>query len=123
MQSNETKDERVTLRWPEEIKETLLTRAGVNHRSLSSEVRELLTYARNTILDDTIVDVQSWKNCRNTSISLTPRLKSWLHSRAQLNDRPVQAEILLLVSFALDHIMERDIAILIAADPAGHAPG
>lgn len=123
MQSNETKDERVTLRWPEEIKETLLNRAGVNHRSLSSEVRELLTYARNTISDDTIVDVPSWKNCRNTSISLTPRLKSWLNSRAQINDRPVQAEILLLVSFALDHIMERDIATLIAVDQAGHAPG
>lgn len=108
----ESRTERITLRWPLQIHETLVERARARGRSVSAEVRELLTYARNTIQPETFVQVESYSDRPSTSVSLTPRLRSWLFSRAQYHDRTVQMELLMLVTFALEHIMERDLAWL-----------
>lgn len=80
-------------------------------RSISAEVRELLTYARNTV-DDQLITVDTYSKQKSTSVSITPRLRHWLVSRVQYNDRTIQVELLSLVTFALNHIMERDLALL-----------
>ena len=81
-------------------------------RSISAEVRELLTFARNHIQPEQLISVPAYQNEKSTSVSLTPRLRHWLHSRAQYNDRSVQVELVSLLAYALDLIMERDLAML-----------
>lgn len=95
-------------------------------RSVSAEVRELLTYARNSISDTQMISVGDYSKTRSTSVSITPRLRRWLEARAQYNDRSIQVELLALVSYALDDIMERDLRALSEhphTGPAEPAPG
>lgn len=112
MRPTETKTDRISIRWPSEVKERIQMRAERHYRSMSSEVRELLTYARNTIEENAIVEVPNWKTSALTSVALTPSLRNWLCFQASYYDRPVQSEILRLVVFALDDIMERELALL-----------
>lgn len=103
----------------------LRQRARQNQRSLSAEVRELLTYARNTMTPGVVISTPTYQDSPSTSVSLTPRLKAWLNSQALYNDRTLQVELLMLVVFALEDIMERDLALIeqwSAADPAAPAP-
>lgn len=119
----ESRTERVTIRWPVEIEKMLTERARARMRSVSAEVRELLTYARNNVPAEALITLDKYSEAKSTSVSITPRLKHWLSSRAQYNDRTIQVELLSLITFALQHIMERDLALLLAADPAEPAPG
>lgn len=121
--STESRTERITIRWPEEIETTLKARAKARMRSISAEVRELLTYARNTLQGDQLISISPYGKASSTSVSITPRLRHWLFSRAQYNDRTIQVELLSLVTFALEHIMERDLALLLGADQEQPAPG
>lgn len=118
----ESRTERVTIRWPAEIEKMLTERARARMRSVSAEVRELLTYARNNVPAEALITLDEYSNVKSTSVSITPRLKHWLASRAQYNDRTIQVELLSLITFALQHIMERDLALLLAADPGAPAP-
>lgn len=73
-----------------------------------------------------MISVPTYKDERSTSVALTPKLRHWLFSRAQYNDRSVQVEMLTLVTWALNQIMERDLAALaeiLAAGPAPQTPG
>lgn len=124
--STESRTERITIRWPSEIREILTERAKVRMRSISAEVRELLTYARNTIPGDQMISIDQYSTEKSTSVSITPRLRHWLSSRAQYNDRTIQVELLSLITFSLDHIMERDLATLariLGADQEEPEPG
>lgn len=118
----ESRTERITIRWPSQIREILKKRAKARMRSISAEVRELLTYARNTIDPDHLITIDPYSNEPSTSVSLTPRLRHWLASRAQYNDRTVQVELLSLVTWSVEKIMERDLALLLGADQATPAP-
>lgn len=123
---SEGRTERTTIRWPEAIRAKLSDRANNNGRSISAEVRELLTYARNTIQPNQIIPIASYPTSGSTSICLTPRLRHWLESRVQYNDRTLQIEILSLVTFALADVMEREIEALartLAGDQAKLEPG
>lgn len=112
MSIKESRTERITLRWPAEIQDTLIARSRANKRSLSAEVRELLTYARNTIPPGLVLQDHSWSRRPSTSVSLTPRLRAWLSSYALFNGRSIQVELVMLTSFALDDIMNRDLALI-----------
>lgn len=112
MSIRESRTERITLRWPKETREALKARARLNRRSVSAEVRELLTYARNTIQPGTRVEFASYADSPSTSISLTPRLRAWLTSEALYNDRSIQVELIMLVEFALSDIMRRDLELI-----------
>lgn len=123
--TTESRTERITVRWPTEVDTMLKLRAKARMRSISAEVRELLTYARNSISDTQMISLGSYSTERSTSVSITPRLRHWLSTRAQYNDRSIQVELLALVSYSLDDIMERDLQALSEiphTDPEAPAP-
>lgn len=117
----ESRTDRTTLRWPPEMQSAILARAKMRMRSVSAEVRELLTFARNNIQPDQLVSVPSYREQKSTSICLTPRLHHWLHSRANYNDRSVQVELVSLLAYALELVMERDLALLVQSLDKGQA--
>lgn len=108
------------------MQSAVAARAKTRMRSVSAEVRELLTFARNNIQPEQLISVPSYRDEKSTSVCLTPRLHHWLHSRANYNDRSVQVELVSLLAYALDLVMERDLAMFVQtleADPEEPVPG
>lgn len=123
--STESRTERITVRWPVGTRHMIEQRAKARMRSVSAEVRELLTFARNSVDPQQMVSMAPYHESKSTSVSITPRLRHWLMSRAQYNDRSIQIELVSLVNLALEEIMERDLLRLseqLEAGPVEHAP-
>lgn len=118
----EARSERVTIRWPNEVADQLLQRARHSNRSVSAEVRELLTLARNTVRDGVSVPLPAYADEKSTSVCLTPRLRGWLDSRVRYNDRTLQREILALIIHSLKQVQESEIKALVESLQKGSAP-